>query len=220
MRPTNSSVLYFPLDEILGSPAAVRVLRVLAAHGGSLGIPDIADRARLSLPSVRSATRRLIELEVASGLRAGRSMVCTLRFEHPLHRGLVALFAAEREQAEVALRAIRTAAMALRPSPLAVWLYGSVARAQDSPRSDIDVAIVTTKSQPTAQAEALRDAITRKLPEWAHRISVVAFGPSDIRHLAGIRAEFWRELERDAVVLAGEAPVGIRERFARRKGTA
>lgn len=213
-------MLYFPFDEVLGSPALVRVIRVLAAHGGSLGIPDIAARTRLSLPSVRSAMRRLIELEVATGLRAGRSMVCSLRPEHPLTTALVALFAAEREQVGIAIRVVRTAAMALRPAPLAVWLYGSVARGQDLPQSDIDVAIVSAKGQPTAQAEALREAIAKKLPERAHRISVVAFGPSDIRRLTGLGAKFWRELERDAVVLAGEAPVGIRERFARKKGSA
>lgn len=217
MRPTTSSVLYFPLDEILGSPALVRVVRVLSGHGGSLGISDIAERTRLSLPSVRSATQRLIELEVATGLRAGRSIVCALRAEHPLHRALVALFAAEREQAEVALRVVRKAAMALRPAPLAVWLYGSVARGEDSQQSDIDVAIVSLRAQPTSQADALREAIAKKLPARAHRISVVALGPADVRRLAGSGAKFWRELERDAVVLAGEGPIGIRERFSARK---
>lgn len=220
MRPTTSSVLYFPLDEILRSPALVRVLRVLAGHGGSLGVPDIADRARLTLPSVRSAARSLTELEVVTGVRAGRSMVCALRAEHPLNGALVALFAAERQQAEVALRVVRTAAMALRPAPLAVWLYGSVARGQDLPQSDIDVAIVSAKAQPTAQAEALREAITKKLPERAHRISVVALGPADVRRLSRAGTRFWRELERDAIVLAGEAPAGIRERFAGKKAIA
>lgn len=220
MRPTASSVLHFPLDEILGSPAVVRVIRVLAAHGGSIGVPDIAHRARLTLPSVRSATRRLIELEVATGLRAGRSMVCALRAEHPLHGALIALFSAERDQAAAVVRAVRKAAMELHPAPLAVWLYGSVARGHDLPRSDIDLAIVSSRVQPTAQAEALREAIARTLPERADRISVVALGPADVRRLSGERAKFWRELERDAVVLAGEAPDGIRERFASRKATA
>lgn len=119
----------------------VRVARVLADHGGSLGVSDIARRARLALPSTRTALRRLLESEVVTAVGAGRSMVCALRPEHPLAPALTVLFAAEREQADTVLGAIRYAAAALRPAPLAVWLYGSVARGEDEPTSDIDIAL-------------------------------------------------------------------------------
>ena len=112
-RPTaSSSALFRPLDHILGTPALVRVLRVLAGHGGSLGVSDIARRARLALPSTRDALRRLRESEVVSAVGAGRSMVCALRPEHPLAQALVALYGAEREQADAVLEAIRRAAAA------------------------------------------------------------------------------------------------------------
>lgn len=212
MRPSPASTLYHPLDEILGSRALVRVARVLVLHGGSLAVSDIASRARLTLPSVRAALRRLLGLEVVTAIGAGRSMVCSLRFEHPLAPALVGLFNAEREQAAAVLHAVREAAAALRPAPLAVWLYGSVARGQDEATSDIDIALVSAQSEPTAQADALRDAVAAALPAWAHRISIVAIGPGDVKRLATKRTEFWRELERDAVVLAGDAPAGVRER--------
>jgi DNA-binding transcriptional ArsR family regulator len=213
-RPSRSSLFYHPLDEILGSPALVRVARVLAAHGGILGVSDIARRAKLSLPSVRAALRRLLELEVVTAVGAGRSMVCTLRPQHPLAPALVAMFDAEREQASGVLRAIREAAETLRPAPVALWLYGSVARGEDDAASNMDLALVSTESRPAMQADALRDAISLVLPARAHRISVVALGLDDVRRLAREPTDFWRELERDAVVLAGDAPAHVHERAA------
>jgi DNA-binding transcriptional ArsR family regulator len=214
-HPAKASVLYRPLDGILGSPALVRVARVLAGHGGSLGVSDIARRAKLSLPSVRAALHRLLRLEVVIAVHAGRSMVCTLRREHPLAPALVAMFEAERAQTSAVLHAIRETAEALRPAPVALWLYGSVARGEDEGTSDIHLALVSAESQPTAQADALRDAISLALPARAHRVSVVALGLDDVERLVGQGAELWRELERDAVVLAGDAPADVRGRAAR-----
>lgn len=211
MRPTPSSSLYHPLDEILGSPALVRVVRILAGHGGGLGVSDIARRARLALPSTRAALRRLLEAEVVTGVGAGRSMVCTLRSEHPLAGALAALFVAERQQADAVLDAIRAAAAGLRPAPLAVWLYGSVARGEDMPTSDVDIALVTAREEPSAQADALREAIAVALPAREHRVSVIAFAPADVRRLAADRAEIWGELLRDAAVLVGDDPAGVLE---------
>ncbi|MDB4906095.1 MAG: hypothetical protein JWO05_879 [Gemmatimonadetes bacterium] len=138
-------------------------------------------------------------------------MVCTLRSEHPLAGALIALFAAERDQADAVLDAIRTAAADLRPAPLAVWLYGSVARGEDMPTSDVDIAIVTAREQPSAQADALREAIADLLPSREHRVSVIAFAPADVRRLAAGGSEIWSELLRDAAVLAGDDPVGVLE---------
>lgn len=220
MRPTASSALYHPLDQILGSPALVRVLRVLAGHGASLGVSDIARRTRLALPSTRAALRRLLESELVTGVGAGRSMVCALRFEHPLAGALTKLFAAEREQADSIIDAIRVAAADLRPRPLAVWLYGSVARGEDTPTSDVDIAMVSAQPDPAAQADALRETIANALPARAHRVSVIAFAPADVRRLAAERAEIWTELLRDAAVLVGDDPSGVLEHVSAEKAGA
>ena len=215
MRPTSASALYQPLDHILGSPALVRVVRVLAGHGGSLGVSDIARRARISLPSTRAALRRLVEAELVSAVGAGRSVVCALRSAHPLVPALVALFASEREQADAVLSAIRRAAAALEPAPLAVWLYGSVARGEDVPTSDIDIALVSAEEDPTTQLYALREAVVAAIPESEHRISLIGFGPRDVRRHVKEGAEVWQAMTRDAVVLAGDDPVAVVERTAR-----
>lgn len=216
MRLAETSALYNPLEHILGSPGLIRVARVLAQHGGSLGVADIARRAKLSLPSTRAALRRLSESDIVSAVGAGRSIVCSLRAEHPLTPALIALFSAEEAYANVILGAIRRAAGSLEPAPLAVWLYGSVARGADTPTSDIDVAIVTAGAETADQADALREGISKELREEDHRVSVVALGPRDVARLARTKAKFWSDLRRDAIVLAGDAPDGLLKQMRRK----
>lgn len=215
MRPSPGSTLYHPLDEVLGTRALVRVLRVLASHGGSLAVGDIGRRARLTLPSVRAALRRLLELEIATAIGVGRSMVCRLRQDHPLVPALLTLFGAEQAQATAVLRAVREAARRLKPAPQAVWLYGSVARGEDDAASDIDVAIVTAAPEASAQADALREAVTHTRAASAERVSVITLAPADARRAARQKTAFWENLRRDAVVLLGDAPADLLARTAR-----
>lgn len=217
MRPSPASTLYHPLDDVLGTRALVRVLRVLASHGGSLAVADIARRAKLTLPSVRTALRRLLDLEVTTGIGAGRSMVCELRQEHPLVPVLVSLFSVEQKQATTVLGAVREAAGRLDPAPWAVWLYGSVARGEDDAASDIDIALVTAAPESGAQADALRDAVSRTRAASAERVSVITMAPADVRRAARAKTPFWDNLRRDAVVLFGDAPADVLERASRRK---
>lgn len=214
VRPTASSALYHPLDQILGSPALVRVVRVLADHGGSLGVADIARRARLALPSTREALRRLLKADVISAVGAGRSMVCALRAGHPLVGALVTLFAAERQQMEFVLSGIRTAASRLEPAPLAVWLFGSVARREDDASSVMDIALVSALSDPSSQSAAFRTAIREATPERELRVAILALAPADIRRLAGTGGAMWNELQRDAAVLLGNSVSEVLERVS------
>lgn len=161
------------------------------------------------------ALRRLIALDVATGLGAGRSMVYGRRLDHPLIPAVVNLFSAEQEEATAVLRAVREAGSQLSPAPWAVWLYGSVARGEDHAGSDIDIALVTTAPEPGAQGDALRDAVSQTRATGAERISVITMAPEDVRRAAREGTPFWNTLTRDAVVLPGDAPTDVVERATR-----
>jgi predicted nucleotidyltransferase len=161
--------------------------------------------------------RRLLELEVVTGIGAGRSMVCALRPDHPLVPVLVGLFQAEQERASAVLGAVREAAARLDPAPWAVWLYGSVARGEDEAASDIDIALVTTAPESGAQADALREAVSGTRAANAERVSVITMAPADVRRAARAKTPFWDNLKRDAVVLLGDAPAAVLERASQRK---
>ena len=212
VRPLPASTLYNPLDEVLGTRALVRVIRVLVTHDGSLAVSEIARRSRLTLPSVRTALRRLLDLEVVTAIGASRSMVCGLRSDHPLVPTLVRLFGAEQEQADAVLRAVREAAGKLDPPPLAVWLCDRVPRSNDLVSSDIDIALLTTVSEPSAQAEALRAAVARSCAARGQRVSVTAVALVDMRRAAIEKAPLWETFQRDAVVILGDGPACVLSR--------
>jgi len=216
MRPSASSTLYQPFDAIFGSPALVRVSRVLASHGGRLDVSEIAQRTKLSLPSVRAALRRLIQLDVVAAIGAGRTMVCSLRLEHPLAQAIVSLFDAERRQADQLLRAMREAAQQITPTLVALWVYGSAARGTDTSDSDIDVALVSYASSPAIDAETFRETLAQLAPGRASRISVISLTPGELRKIAKERTRFWRELERDAVIVVGDSPASFKSQVKRK----
>ena len=113
------------------------------------------------------------------------------------------------------LDAVRAAAARLKPAPSAVWLYGSVARGQDDMASDIDIALVTAAPEANAQADVLRDAVSRTHVVGAERVSVITMAPADVRRAARERTRFWQDMKRDAVVLLGDAPADVAGRARR-----
>jgi predicted nucleotidyltransferase len=211
MRPAPSSATQHPLDGLLGTTALVRVIRVLAVHGGGLAVGDIGRRARLSLPSTREAIARLAEAGLVRTVGVGRSSLCTFVDEHPLGGPLRKLFGAERAEFGRLLTGMRRATEQLSPAPVALWLYGSAARGKDRPTSDLDLAAVFQTTPDPGTGDRLREALAAAVPAYASRLSLITLSIGDVVRLAREDAQFWHELARDAVVLHGVAPVDLVE---------
>jgi predicted DNA-binding transcriptional regulator len=215
MRPPRSNTLHDPLDLVLGSPALVRVLRVLVHDTGSVEVSDIARRARLSLPSVRAAVRQLHDSGLVSATSVGRSWAYVLRTDGGMVQALIALYDAEREQARRVESAIKHWASDLTPVPHAIWLIGPSARGERT--GHLRIALLTEAAKPAEQARNLLHSVGATLPSWLPRVSVLALTVSHIRRLIAAESRMWREVERDAVVLRGFAPAVIRARLERQQ---
>ena len=208
MRPVSqpSSTFHRPLDTLLGAVANVRVLRVLADHGSALTPTTLATRARVTRQSAWNAIARLSELGIFETVGQGRGTSYRLNPAHPLVPPLQALFRTEAQRVERLFDAVRTAAGGMKPPPVAVWLFGSVARGEDRPGSDIDLAILSPEGQSSRQEQELVDALVPFMGELTSRMSVIAMTRSDIRRMRKTRDKLWTELERDGVPLFGRAP--------------
>jgi predicted nucleotidyltransferase len=129
------------LEGIFGSTAKVRILRVLYARPQrERTIRDVARALDLSVGTVHPAVGQLAAARVILTHRVGRSVAVQANSSHPLFPALSALFRAETT-------AFATVAKAFTESLPAnglcgVVLYGSVARGEAGPRSDIDVLVV------------------------------------------------------------------------------
>ncbi len=90
-----------PLDQILGTQAAVRVLRVLSP-GGEHAPPRIARETKISRPAVREAIIRLEKEGVVERVGDGRNVLYRISSNHPLAKRIVKLFKTEAKRGTLA----------------------------------------------------------------------------------------------------------------------
>lgn len=217
MRPKAQSVLAHPFNTVLGSQANVRVLRVLALHGGALSAPTVARQTALSAAVARTALVDLTRLGVAVSVGQGRAVSYQLDATHPLAPAIEQLFRAETARRAGVFDGLRDAATALRPEPLGVWVYGSVARGEDTATSDVDVALcVVDPSVLAPQTAALRAAATAIGERQRVAISIISFTAVDATRLAHEGAPIWGGIVQDGLVLTGRRPEVVVAPAARR----
>jgi predicted nucleotidyltransferase len=207
MRPPSkpSSFFHHPLDQVLGTVAAVRLLRELSEHGGAISVTDLASRVGLSLSGAIRALERLQDLRVVEPVGTGRGSPFRLITENPLCLGLIALFDMEHRQTQSLYEAVQSFASQHEDEVLAVWLYGSVARSEEKAGSDVDILVVAWEASVSTVSDELSDLLL-PLSEWSMPISVVGVSPKDIEQMAVSEPEHWERIRKDAVVLAGKAP--------------
>ena len=126
MRPisTAQSILRNPLNELLGTEANVRLLRVLADEvDGPLTAADIAERAELSMTGARKALMRLVDSGFVELVGGGRKQQYALQGSDPLMKMAANLFRTERKRYEELIDTLRMEAQQLAPAPRSVWIH-------------------------------------------------------------------------------------------------
>jgi predicted nucleotidyltransferase len=211
---TKQSTLRFPVSAIFSSEANVRLLRELFRHGGELSAPEIGKRAGVSRQHALRTLYSLGELGIVEAVGVSGHPSYRVCVTYPLHEVISALFLAEEERFSAIREAIRTAA-GTDPSPEAIWLYGSVARKEDTPRSDIDVAIVFPDDLVEHAAGEMRERLSPAEESLGFSASIVGIGPHDVLRLSA-GDPWWTTLARDAITLAGPDPERLAARIRRR----
>lgn len=130
------------LDDILGNKSSVRILRVLARDRAEMTGRELARRAGISAASAHAAAKRLSYRGLVRLRSVGTGIVCALNESHYLvvQAGLGRLLSEEENYAG-------TAAFELAKSLNKNWiesvvLFGSVARGEAKPQSDVDVLLL------------------------------------------------------------------------------
>ena len=123
---------------------------------------------------------------------------------HPLRNPILELFKAERTAWEDMVARLRER-LKKRVDVKAAWLYGSVARGEDTPASDIDLALLVSS---TDVADQVREDLMPVEDELNIHVSVTALTSQELAALEeGDR--WWSDIVRDARVLKGARPEAV-----------
>jgi predicted transcriptional regulator len=125
MRPivTDQNSLQNPLNELLGTEACVRLLRVLANEvDGPLTASNAAERAGLTAPGAYKALKRLLRSGFVIRIGGGRKHLYGLHRSDKLVKAVLKLFQSEQERYETLLGAIKKRIDKLVPYPHSVWI--------------------------------------------------------------------------------------------------
>lgn len=162
MRPTKrpQSALRCPLNHVLGTEAAVRVLRVVMLSEIPIGVSELARLAELQPSGVARVATRLEDLGVIEAVsRGARNRQFRRAGRFALGGQLIALFSEERNRADHVIRDIQSGVQTGSPHVRGAWIEGSVAVGVDRPG---DAIVVSVLAEPH-HVESVRAEIRQRL---------------------------------------------------------
>lgn len=125
MRPVVSeqNPLRNPLNQLLGTEAHVRLLRVLATETDEpLSAPDAAERSGLTIRGTRKALKRLLQSGFVIHVGGGRRHQYALNRTDKLVKALSKLFQSEKSRYEALLSSIKEKLEKPIPHPRSAWI--------------------------------------------------------------------------------------------------
>jgi predicted nucleotidyltransferase len=171
-----------PLDDLLGTPIRVKLLRIMSRRSGT-GFTG-RELARLCRASPSQTNAGLAVLE-ASGLVqreiAGRSHVWRLSEKHVLVKTILRLFRDETDAYSELKSEIENR---IRRLPvLSATLYGSVARGDERPTSDVDLLVrVRNRTDRERVEDELSAGSFSFIVKFGNALSPLVVEPSEERH--------------------------------------
>lgn len=150
-----------PLDHVLGSRSKVALLRCLLRTRGEHSGRELARVTGLDPKTCHAALQDLARQGIVQYRRMGTALSYTLNDRHVWVRdGLAPLFQMEDRLPADYARDLRRR---LGPRVLSIILFGSVARGDERPGSDLDLLVVAPNSTAPEVYERALDAAAVKL---------------------------------------------------------
>lgn len=191
-----------PLDTVLGQLSKVRVLRFLVMSEGERAGREIARSVALSHPIVHRSLQDLAAQGLVASRRAGGALLYRTNPNHWLVKELLGpLFAKERE----ALRALGVFLLKRLQAPDAsLILFGSVARGEERPDSDLDLLVILPDQgrRKTIEAEVF-DLASEVSRAFGNRLAPVILTRLEFRERFRRRERWIRSVLKEGQVIAG-----------------
>jgi len=200
-------MLFGALEAVLGSTSKIQILRALLPLSGPVSGREAQRLARVrSDNGSRHALNTLLEMGVLTETRLRGARLYTVNRDHHLIVPLQVLFAAERERFSILRETLQRgfASRGLLPRVLSAILFGSAARGDARPESDLDVLFVVDAAEMEDPVEdAAIDLKLEMFPRLGVSLSPITLplGRFKERYAAG--DPLLQNIEREGRVLFG-----------------
>jgi predicted nucleotidyltransferase len=192
------------LENLLGDPVKIRVYRVLTRRAEGVTGRGIASLIGTSPFKINQVLRGLVSDGVVESVSMGRANLYRLNRRHVLVRDLV-FFLTDYEKG-FWLNLGRKILKHLRPKPLSVILYGSVARGEEEATSDLDLHLVyddrISEKEGGDQDRLLREEMGRA---YGNPLSITRSTVSEFQRRSRQREPLIRNIVKEGRVLAGKS---------------
>jgi len=140
------------LAKLFGSEARVRVLSLFMLNASSeYYLREIAQKTGLAVRSVQRAVENLVEIRILRREARGNAVYFSLNDENPILKDLKAIFLKT-----IGLGDLLRDMLSQQQNIEVAFIYGSVAKGEESAGSDIDLALIGSIS-PTDLSAVLRE---------------------------------------------------------------
>ena len=197
-------------ERLFSSQTAVRVLRVLATHPDKpMTGREIARLAAAPPPRVNERLKALENEGLVSRRTVGPSHLWSLERNHFLVRPLQALFAVDR-QAHRELRAALSKWIDGMPGVLEARLFGSMARGDEDPASDVDLFLLVRNRAAKTAVRAGELRVGKEIQDrFGNHLHVITVTEKELKHRP--RRAFLGPARKEGELLAGAAARGDRK---------
>jgi predicted nucleotidyltransferase/alkylated DNA nucleotide flippase Atl1 len=198
--------LTHPLDDLFRTRSHVRILRALdeLPEGYAASAREIARRAGVSHPTASAVLASLSEQGLVAIQRVPRADLFEFDRSHVLVERLRDLYAWERELPD-ALISFLSKELGKKETIAAAFLFGSAARGDMEPSSDLDLAIVARARDARHIEEAVSQLGETVRKKFGNRLNVI-IGTGSLRALrsGGKSPGLWRAVIREGIPLVAE----------------
>lgn len=195
--------LSHPIDSVIPS-AHGAVLAVLARTDRPLSGRRTAELVggRVAQSRVNTVLRLLTEAGLVLVEEQPPAKLYRLNRQHVAAEAIVALAGLRDEL----LNRMRAHLATWPVPPVAAWLFGSAARGDGSPSSDIDVVVVRPDRVDADRADwtSQLDSFSAEVTAWSgNECAVIEYSQTELSELASAGERLISEIRRDAIHLAG-----------------
>lgn len=207
MRPPKQrqNPLLRPLNDILGTPANVRLLRTLTLSTVSLTSGELARRAQLGRTSIYPALQELERTGIVEFVGAGSQGQVQIRDRHPLSRPLRQLFRAEARRFEGFIAALRDLFNELPIRPLSAW--ADERERNGEPAATLRLYFIARPDEVEELTDILNVRLAKTEQAYDIHIAVTGLTRSELETQVGVT----KEVLSDTILIAGVPPVALLE---------